>query len=341
MAEETPASNPYVDTNLAQAQQQYCPQKNKQFETMHTVIKKTRHKKKDNDRNYRHVWFDADSSEEENSYSSAAEEPEGPEIQDRLLRGNEENTEKLVTKFVRDQQNELQLRIPECIGSICFQFSYEPTNITFNDYDDRISHYVSISNEGKMVNVSARTIFIFSKDGYNSGHHIWHIKCHRVHNCQALGICEHKNAKYRYGDNIFDVALNDQLGDRYIYAGDSGHSWRGSNELRPYVSSVINEEEYYSKRLLLRNSVWSRGDIITVDVDLGSGCKDDNKKRYIRFLKNGKELCEPIRVVKKCMYYPVFQVYQRGTFEIIDDITKEAMYQPETEKDDSSDDSSD
>ena len=123
------------------------------------------------------------------------------------------------------------------------------------------------------------------------------------------------------------------LGDRYIYAGDSGHSWRGSSDLRPYVCSVIGQEEYYSKRLFLKNSQWQIGDIITVDLELGSGKKGDDTKRTIRFLKNGKALCAPIRVVKKCAYYPVFQVYQRGTFEIIDDITKETIYQPDDEDD--------
>ena len=62
------------------------------------------------------------------------------------------------------------------------------------------------------MDISSRTVMIFSEDGYDSGHHVWHMKCHHVYNCQALGIAENKNVKYRYGDNIFDVALNDQLG---------------------------------------------------------------------------------------------------------------------------------
>ena len=69
------------------------------------------------------------------------------------------------------------------------------------------------------------------------------------------------------------------IGDRYIYAGDRGHSWRGSSDLRPYVCSVIDEEEYYSKRLMnenLDNTEWRRGDIITVDLDLGSGKEHDD-----------------------------------------------------------------
>merc|ERR1712087_783212 len=128
-------------------------------------------------------------------------------------------------------------------------------------------------------------------------------KCHQVYNCQAVGICEHQNCQYRFGDNIFDVALNDQLGDRYIYAGDSGHSWRGSNELRPYVCSVYDKEEYYSKKLKLRNSRWSPGDIIAVDLWLGKGTKGkgtmstteaDEERRTITFLKNGEPLHDPI-----------------------------------------------
>jgi len=174
---------------------------------------------------------------------------------------------------------------------------------------------------------------MFSKDGYSSGHHIWHVKCHRVYNCQALGICEYPNAKYRYGDNIFDVALNDQLGDRYIYAGDRGHSWRGSSDLRPYVCSVIDAEEYYSKRLNLHKSCWNAGDIITVDLDLCSGKENDDRKRTITFLKNGKKLHRPITVEKRCEYFPVFQCYQRAEFEIIDDISTEAIYSPENSED--------
>merc|ERR1719203_49182 len=185
-----------------------------------------------------------------------------------------------------------------------------------------------------MISISSRTVFIFSSDGYDCGRHIWHTKCHSAYNCQSLGIAEHKDVKYRYGDNIFDKSLDEQLGDRYIYAGDSGHSWRGSNDLRPYVCSIIEEEEYYSNRLKLPNSQWQAGDIISVDLDLGSGKKEDDRKRSICFYKNGKALCEPIRVVKQCTYYPIFQVYQRGTFEIIDDITKECIYQPDDEKED-------
>ena len=125
------------------------------------------------------------------------------------------------------------------------------------------------------------------------------------------------------------------LGDRYIYAGDRGHSWRGSNELRPYVSSVIGDEEYYSKRLNLKESHWARGDIITVDLWMGSGRKDDHSKWTIQFLKNGRPLHEPIHVVKRCKYWPVFQVYQRGKFEIIDDISSEPIYDPDATEEES------
>lgn len=123
--------------------------------------------------------------------------------------------------------------------------------------------------------------------------------------------------------------MNEQLGDRYIYAGDSGHSWRGSNDLRPYVCSVISEEEYYSKRLNLKKAQWRRGDIIAVELKL---C--DDTKRSIQFFKNGKALCAPIRVVKQCAYYPIFQCYQRGMFEIIDheNIEKEENYKRDVVK---------
>ena len=111
--------------------------------------------------------------------------------------------------------------------------------------------------------------------------------------------------------------FSNKLGDRYIYAGDRGHSWRGSNDLRPYVCSVLEKEEYYSKRLKLDNSCWENRDIITVDLNLGSGKENDNSRRTITFYKNGKKLHRSITVEKKCKYYPVFQVYQRGQFEII------------------------
>jgi len=315
--------NPYIGPDLTKARRIYCREKNKQFEKKHAVAKK-----KDNDRNYKKVWRELSDEEEEESITDDSTDP----AVDRSLRGNLENTEKLVAKYVRDREDELAVDIPGCIESLCFQFSYEPTNVVFNEWDDRISQYVVPSNKGKMVNITSRTVFLFSEEGYNSGHHIWHVKLHRVYNCQALGITEHKNSKYRYGDNIFDVALNQQLGDRYIYAGDNGHSWRGSQDLRPYVCSVIDDEEYYTKRLYLKNSRWNIGDIITVDLHLGSERKDDDSKRTITFLKNGKRLFEPITVVKRCKYYPVFQCYQRGSFEIIDDITKEPIYQPETEE---------
>eukprot|EP01084_Bolivina_argentea_P291945 501824_1 len=281
--------NPYMDLNLVIAREEFCPTRNRQFEDMHHVVHR-----------------------EHASDSSDSIESNDPAPADRKLRGHEANTAKLVSKYVRDHEDELELSIPQCIGTLCFEFSYEPTNITFDAYDPRISQYINVSQGGKAVDMSARTIFIFSKDGYDLGHHMWHIKCHRVYNCQALGIAEHKDPKYRYGENIFDVTLNEQLGDRYVYAGDHGHSWRGSNDLRPYVCSVISEEEYYSKRLNLKNSRWQVGDIITVNLELGNGRKDDDTKRTITFLKNGKALCEPIRIVKKCVYYPVFQVYQRG-----------------------------
>ena len=126
-------------------------------------------------------------------------------------------------------------------------------------------------------------------------------------------------------------------GDRYIYAGDRGHSWRGSSDLRPYVCSVIDEEEYYSKRLNIHNSCWQRGDIITVDLDLGSGKEHDDRRRTITFLKNGKKLHRPITVEKRCKYWPVFQCYQRAEFEIIDEIKNESIYSPENSEDEEDD----
>ena len=202
----TSSSNPYVDEDLATAQRQYCPKKNLQYEQYYNVKKAS-----DNDKNYKHVWSDSDSSEAEEIT------PAPSDSGDRLLRGNEANTEMLVAKYVRDHESELALDIPECIGTLCFAFSYEPTNVVFAEWDDRIAHYVTASNGGKMVNINSRTVFIFSDDGYSSGHHVWHVKCHRVYNCQALGITEHKNTKYRYGDNIFDVSLTQQLGTLFDY----------------------------------------------------------------------------------------------------------------------------
>ena len=127
-------------------------------------------------------------------------------------------------------------------------------------------------------------------------------------------------------------------GDRYIYAGDQGHSWRGSSDLRPYVCSVIDQKEYYSKRLNLKNSRWQPGDIITVDLDLGSEKENDDTKRTITFLKNGKKLHRPITVEKRYKYYPVVQSYQRAEFEIIDDITTQAIYSPENSDDEDDND---
>lgn len=192
--------NPYVDQGLKTAQTTFSPAKNHEFETLHCIVKTHA-----NPADPSYVTLLSESEEDDAGNVN-------PESVDRKLRGNEENTEKLVTKYIRDQQGSFKMNIPDCIGSLCFQFSYENTNVTFAEWDDHINHHVSVSKEGKMVDISSRTVMIFSEDGYDSGHHVWHMKCHHVYNCQALGITEHKNVKYRYGDNIFDVALNDQLG---------------------------------------------------------------------------------------------------------------------------------
>ena len=203
MAEHTEnshADNPYIDTALKTAQTTFNPTKNKEFETLHCIVKEHGD---DGVPLYKHVLSD---SEDEDS--AATDGVDG----DRKLKGHLENTERLVTKYIRDQQGSLDLAIPDCIGSLCFQFSYEATNVTFAEWDDHINHYVSVSDDRKVVNISSRTVMIFSEDGYDSGHHVFHVKCHQVYNCQAVGIAEHNCKKYRYGDNIFDVALNDQLG---------------------------------------------------------------------------------------------------------------------------------
>eukprot|EP00484_Ammonia_sp_Unknown_P000995 CAMPEP_0197020836 /NCGR_PEP_ID=MMETSP1384-20130603/1711_1 /TAXON_ID=29189 /ORGANISM="Ammonia sp." /LENGTH=422 /DNA_ID=CAMNT_0042448539 /DNA_START=19 /DNA_END=1287 /DNA_ORIENTATION=+ len=342
-------NNPYITADLVHAQQQYNPSNNSEFETMHNVVngtktsnkakKKTKKVKKqkksnlrNNDINYRRsIWY---YSSDDSSYEEVTDNDSDQEA-DRELLGHADNTEKLVSKYLRDHKQALQVDIPGCINILCFQFCFVATNVVFAEYDNRVRHSVDISQGGKMISMQSRTIFVFSKDGYSSGHHLWHVKCHRVYNCQAVGICEHKNPQYRYGDNIFDVALNEQLGDRYVYAGDNGHSWRGSNELRPYVCCVYDQEEYYHRmtRSKLHDNRWGPGDIISVELNLGSGRKDDTSKRTVCFFKNGKALCEPIEVVKRCAYYPVFQAYQRATFEIIDDISQEPIYQPEEKED--------
>eukprot|EP00485_Elphidium_margaritaceum_P018757 CAMPEP_0202730028 /NCGR_PEP_ID=MMETSP1385-20130828/186433_1 /ASSEMBLY_ACC=CAM_ASM_000861 /TAXON_ID=933848 /ORGANISM="Elphidium margaritaceum" /LENGTH=428 /DNA_ID=CAMNT_0049396301 /DNA_START=59 /DNA_END=1346 /DNA_ORIENTATION=- len=383
--------NPYISNELLAAQQEYDPDSNEEFENKqqerHAALKKRLAEKQaqrkarllrrhqDNNRNYRNVWNSWMSSDEDETTRPTQPVWQGPV---RQLKGNEDNTEKLVTSFLRAFRIVFKRDIPRCVNLICFQFLFEPTNVVFKHFDEKIRHYVEINDGGKLVRISSKTAFLFSDDGYRSGHHVWHVKCHQVYNCQALGICEYRNPRYQYGDNIFDVSLNQQLGDRYVFAGDQGSSWHGSSEQRPYVLCVYDNEEYYHRmiRSKLQNNRWQPGDIITVDLRLGSdrdvdddddgrqeqrtirflkngkalcepfiitvdlrlGSDRDNadeEQRTIRFLKNGKALCEPIQVVKRCVYYPVFQVYQRATFEIIDDISKEEIYQPEDEEQDS------
>lgn len=330
-ANDSSATNPYIDAQLQASASSFSPGQNKAFESLHCVVKA--HQQEDATTNYSNVLSSSDSESDDGE--SVLFSPRKDEALDRKLRGDEENTQKLVTKYMRDEEEALGMAIPGCIGQLCYAFFCIPTDVLFNEWDNRISHYLTVSESGKRVKVASRTVCIFSEDGYDHGHHVWHMKCHAVYNCQAIGVTEYKNCQYRFGDNIFDVALNDQLGDRYIYAGDSGHSWRGSNELRPYVCSVYDKEEYYSKKLKLRNSRWSPGDIITVDLWLGKGTKGkgtmstteaDEERRTITFLKNGEPLHDPIRVVKKCKYYPVFQCYQRGEFEIIDDVENEPAF---------------
>ena len=113
---------------------------------------------------------------------------------------------------------------------------------------------------------------------------------------------------------MFDEELSDQLGDRYIYAGDLNHGWRGSTEMRPYVFSAHDNQTKYDRRLKLKNSQWEAGDVITVQVDFNS------EPWTIAFLKNGQLLADKVNVVHQKKYYPVFQVYQRGSFEIIDEM---------------------
>ena len=134
-----------------------------------------------------------------------------------------------------------------------------------------------------------------------------------IYNCQALGITELADPTYRYGYNIFDSELNRQLGDRYVYAGDLNHGWRGSTENRPYIMNCENNRLKYDKKLKLKNNRWEIGDIITIELN----CNTD--PWTITFLKNGQYLCDKIKIKNKKTYYPVFQCYQKGTFEIVDD----------------------
>lgn len=113
----------------------------KEYEEQHCVKQQQKEDANDNDKNYKNVWSDS-------SYNSEEEEEETNN--DRLLIGNEANTEKLVTKYVRDHETSLALAIPNCIHSLCFAFSYDPTDVKFEEWDDRISPYISVSNEGKL-----------------------------------------------------------------------------------------------------------------------------------------------------------------------------------------------
>ena len=131
------------------------------------------------------------------------------------------------------------------------------------------------------------------------------------------GIAEYKDSTYRYGYNIFDQELNRQLGDRYIYAGDTNHGWRGSTEMRPYIMSLEGNKMKYDKKLKLRNNRWEVGDIITVEFNA------NGDEWWIVFRKNGEYLCDKIKIKNHKEYFPVFQVYQRGNFQIVDDYTYE------------------
>ena len=230
----------------------------------------------------------------------------------KQTRGNEENAEMLISNVIRRYEGLYDLRIPHCINYLCLLYFYENTNVIFDHFDGRNSFYVSIKHKGKKLKVSSNTIFVFSDVGYDSGFHSWHVKLHNVFNCQALGIAEKKDATYRYGYNVFDSELNQQLGDRYIYAGDTNHGWRGSTENRPYIFSANDGQLKYRKNLKLKNNRWERGDVISVELD----CNSD--EWTIAFLKNGQYLFDKIKIQSKKMYYPVFQVYQRGSFEIVD-----------------------
>eukprot|EP01084_Bolivina_argentea_P230590 389017_1 len=230
----------------------------------------------------------------------------------KVTRGNEDNAEMLISYILRQDEGIYDIQIPRCINYLCLLYFYENTNVIFYDYDHCNSWNVDIRENGKKVRVSSNTIFIFSDVGYESGYHSWSVKLHNVYNCQALGITEHNDATYRYGYNIFDSELNKQLGDRYIYAGDTNHGWRGSTEMRPYILSASNNRLKYDKKLKLNNNRWECDDVITVE------CNFNDKQWTIQFFKNSKPLADKINVNNKKMYYPVFQVYQRGTFEIID-----------------------
>ena len=211
------------------------------------------------------------------------------------------------------QEKHFDFEIPRCINYLALQYYYENTNVIFEDFDKCNSRNVAISKEGKRVRITANTVFVFSDIGYCSGFHSWSVRLLHVHNCQALGITEYKDATYRYGYNVFDSELNRQLGDRYIYAGDVDHGWRGSTEMRPYIMTARDHRLQYEKRLKLKDNRWRRGDVITVQIDFTADLWT------ILFLKNGERLREKMEVQKKTTYYPVFQAYSKGTFEIIED----------------------
>jgi len=231
----------------------------------------------------------------------------------KQVRGNESNAEMLIAYYLRREEAHFAFEIPRCINYLTLQYYYENTNVVFDAFDDSNSRNVHISQNGKRVRISANTVFVFSDIGYSSGFHSWSVRLLHVHNCQALGIAQHKDATYRYGYNVFDSELNRQLGDRYIYAGDVDHGWRGSVEMRPYIMSARNHTLQYEKRLKLKDNQWRRGDVITVQIDFTADLWT------ILFLKNGERLREKMEVEKHTMYYPVFQAYSKGTFEIIED----------------------
>ena len=85
------------------------------------------------------------------------------------------------------------------------------------------------------------TIFFFSSTGYNNGFHKWTIECESVNSCQTIGIVSKPNPKYRHGYNIFDDLdyINTQVGDRYLYCGDSNNSWRSHMHTKKYVKFLM------------------------------------------------------------------------------------------------------
>eukprot|EP01084_Bolivina_argentea_P142659 250607_1 len=92
------------------------------------------------------------------STTNGAQKLSNGKIKNCLLKGNEENTQKLLTQYLRDQQQKLVLNIPECIAPIVFQFLYELRQI-FVSVMSGYTDYFQWSEHRKRFQVLRNDIF--------------------------------------------------------------------------------------------------------------------------------------------------------------------------------------